>query len=108
MQASNRVNKKTLFLVSLATALGLPAIVFAQTVTGIITNIMATVVRPVAIAVVVVFWVVTGILFLKAQGEPGAVTKAQHSLITALAGTVVVILAWSALNIVCNTLGVCF
>ena len=44
----------------------------------------------VASGVVVVLWVVTGILFLRAQGEPATLSKAKLALMTSIAGTVVV------------------
>jgi hypothetical protein len=54
----------------------------------------------VASAVVVILWVITGILFLSAQGAPEKLKAARTALISAVAGTVLVIVAASAISIV--------
>ena len=50
--------------------------------------------------VVVVCFVYSGILFLSAGGEPSKLEKARSSFFWGIAGVVVGILAWSALNLV--------
>ena len=57
----------------------------------------------VATWIVVIMWVVTGILFLTAGGEPGKVNTAKTALFAAIAGTILVILANSAVAIVKNS-----
>lgn len=56
-------------------------------------------------ALIVIFWVVTGVLFLTAQGEPGALTKAKMALFVSIAGTIVIILAKSAGTFVASLFG---
>jgi hypothetical protein len=49
-------------------------------------------------------WVLTGILFLIAQGDPGKLNIAKAALFTSIAGTIIVILAVSAQTIISNSL----
>jgi len=65
------------------------------TITGLITNI-ARVVWLVATVLVIIFWVITGVLFLSSQGSTEQLSTAKKSLYAAIAGTIVVILAYSA------------
>jgi len=60
----------------------------------------------VATGVVVVMWVVTGILFLVAAGDPGKLGSAKTSLIAAVAGTIIVIVANGAIGLVSNAFGI--
>ena len=52
----------------------------------------------VATWIVVIMWVVTGILYLICLGDPGKLKLANASLIAAVAGTILVILAQIALT----------
>jgi len=79
-----KMKKYLLFLTSLS-VLAVPKITFGQTITGMLCSVTANVVRPVAIFIVVTLWVVTGILFLVAQGEPGKLATAKNALIWASA-----------------------
>ena len=97
------MNKKSLFLILLAVLL-LPFAAHAQSITGMASSI-ATVVVQVATWIVVIMWVVTGILFLIAGGEPGKINTAKTALFSAVAGTILVILAWNGRQIVCNSFG---
>jgi len=100
--------KKNLLLLSLLAALALPAAALAQTtanvtVTGIVANV-ANVIWTVAVIIVVIFWVITGILFLAAMGDPGKLGTAKKALFAAVGGTVIVVLAYSATNIIENAI----
>ena len=53
-----------------------------------------------------VMWVVTGILFLTAQGEPGKINTAKTSLFAAIGGTILIILANGAIAFVKNSFGI--
>ncbi|MEK7658824.1 MAG: hypothetical protein AAB352_03090 [Patescibacteria group bacterium] len=99
-------NEKILTLILLASILILPGIATAQTVAGMVTNVVNNVVWPFAIGAVVVLWIATGLMFLTAQGEPGKLTNAKSALVFAIAGTVIVVIANLAIGIVCNALGV--
>jgi hypothetical protein len=59
----------------------------------------------IATAVVVILWLVTGILFLIAQGSPEKVNTAKKALFTSIAGTVIVIIAYSAMSIISAVIG---
>lgn len=54
----------------------------------------------IASGVVVILWIVTGLLFLTAQGAPEKLKSAKTALIASVAGTILVIVATSALSIV--------
>jgi len=99
------MNKKTLFSI-LTTALVCPVLALAAVPTiGGMAAAIAGQVYIVGTWIVVIFWVVTGILFLTAQGEPGKLEKAKMSLFAAIGGTVIVILAKSAVAFVANSFG---
>ena len=85
------MNKKTFFLILLG-VLVLPLLTSAATL-GSMADAAAQTALYVASGVVVVLWVVTGILFLQAQGEPATLSKAKLALMTSIAGTVVVLIA---------------
>ncbi|MBI1866321.1 MAG: hypothetical protein HY005_03340 [Candidatus Staskawiczbacteria bacterium] len=98
------MKKNLVFLILLGvTAFFLPNIVLAQTITGLVANVVR-VIWIVATAIVIIFWIVTGVLFLSSQGDPGKLTTAKHSLFAAIAGTILVILAYSAGVIIENAI----
>jgi uncharacterized membrane protein (DUF485 family) len=99
------MNKKALFL-TISGVLILPAIVSAQiTVTSIMTSVIYTA-WVIAVGIIIILWIVTGILFLTALGNPSKLTSARTALLTSIAGTAVAILAFSALQLVGNSLGI--
>ena len=71
------------------------------TVSGMVSAAVSTAFY-IADGVVVILWVVTGILFLIAQGAPDKLTSARKALFAAVIGTVVVIVANSAVYLVGN------
>lgn len=103
--------KKKLLLVlvlSMFVVLVAPNTVLAQlitpiTITGLIANV-ARLVWLVATILVVIFWVITGVLFLSSQGSPERISTAKKSLFAAIAGTILVILAFSAGVIIENAI----
>ena len=93
------MNKKILFLILLI-LLVLPSLTFADvTITGMVDAAEQTALY-IASGVVVILWVVTGILFLSAQGAPEKLKSAKTALFTAVAGTILVIVAQGAISIV--------
>ena len=93
------MNKKILYL-ALLSILVLPSVAFGQaTVAGIVTSIVNTV-WIVATGIVVVLWLTTGIMFLTAQGAPDKLNKAKIAFLAAIAGTAIVVLAFSARGII--------
>ena len=93
------MDKKILFLVLLG-VLVLPSVTLAQiTITGMVENV-AKVVWTVGTIIVIILWVVTGILFLAAQGDPAKLKTAKTALFTSIAGTVIIILAFSVAGII--------
>jgi small-conductance mechanosensitive channel len=98
-------NKRIFFLALLAILL-LPVTVFAQQITiKSMSEGIANAVWVIATVVVIVIWVTTGILFLSAFGAPEKLKKAKIALFSAIAGTVLVILAYGAIDLVKNILG---
>jgi len=94
------MNTSKKILLVLASFLILPSIAFAEVTIPSIVDAAVQTTLYVASGVVVILWVVTGILCLSAQGAPEKLSSAKHSLIAAVAGTVIVIIATSAITIV--------
>ena len=104
------MNKKILFTI-LSNALILPSLTLAQGGGGGITiqSMVNTAVQTtfyIASGVVVILWVITGLLFLLAQGAPDKLNAAKKSLFAAVAGTVLVIVATSAVYLVGSAFGI--
>ncbi len=88
-----------LFLILLG-VLVFPSLVFAQiTIAGMVAGAVDTALL-IASGVVVILWVMTGILFLQAQGAPEKLSLAKKALFAATAGTVLVIVAKFAIDLV--------
>ena len=99
------MKSKTIFFVILA-IVAIPSICNAAglTIGALLGAFVNNVVWPLAAGATVIFWIWTGLLFLLAQGDPAKLSTARHALIWAVAGTVVIILAYSAVAIVQNAL----
>lgn len=99
------MKKNLLVLILLGSAvLVLPNIALAQiTITGIVANV-SSVIYTVGGILVIIFWVITGILFLAAQGAPEKLGTAKKALFASIGGTVIFILAWSAGAIISNAI----
>jgi len=93
------MNKKTLFSILLSFCV-LPAVAFAQVTIQSLMDAAVDTTLYIAGGVVVILWIITGFLFLTAQGAPEKLSSAKKALIAAVAGTLLVILAASAIWIV--------
>ncbi|KKP32583.1 MAG: hypothetical protein A2312_04390 [Candidatus Staskawiczbacteria bacterium RIFOXYB2_FULL_32_9] len=93
------MKKNLLFSISLFTLVVLisPIIALAQptSLTAIAVNLRMLITN-IAILIIIVCWIITGLLFLIAQGDPSKLTKAKTALIWAIVGTVVAFLAETA------------
>lgn len=98
------MNKKILFLI-LSSVLVLPVVASAQSI-GSMAQAIAGQVVIVGTWIVVIMWVVTGILFLTAQGDPGKLNSAKTALFASIGGTILIILAQSAIIFVKNSFGI--
>lgn len=99
------MNKKTLFLILLGILI-LPSLASAKvTIGSMVTGAVSTALL-IASGVVIVLWLVTGILFLTAQGAPEKVNSAKKALFSAVAGTVIVIVAYYAMDLVGQAFGI--
>ena len=80
--------------------------VFAQvTVQSIVDATVQTTLYIVS-GVVIIMWVITGALFLLAQGAPEKVNLAKKALFASVAGTVIVIVANYAIDLVGKAFGI--
>jgi len=101
--------KKNLFFIFLAGALVLPKSVLAiacpggLTITNMVCNV-ANIVWVVATGIILIFWIITGLLFLTAMGDPTKLATARKALIAAVVGTILVVLAYSAMTIISNAI----
>lgn len=59
----------------------------------------------VSAAIVIICWMVAGILFLTSSGSSERLGAAKKALFAAIAGTILVIVAWSAINIISRAIG---
>lgn len=100
------MSKKISFLISSA-AIILPSLAFAQEVTvqSLVSGAVTTTFY-IADGIIVILWVITGLLFLLAQGAPEKLKTAKASLIAAVAGTILVIVANSAVYLVGNAFNI--
>lgn len=96
--------KKYLFILSVIYLSVLPGTILAATIEEMAMAVTRTA-WVIATAVVVVMWIVTGILFLSSTGDPGKIGTAKKALFAAIAGTVLVIIANSAINLISNAIG---
>jgi hypothetical protein len=101
--------KKALSLILLG-ALVSPALALADCSGGVTIGCMISAAVNttwnIAAGITIILWVITGIMFLAAQGAPDKVNSAKKALFAALIGTVVIILAFSAIYIIGNAVGV--
>lgn len=97
--------KKIYSLILLLTLLTLPLLVSAVASLGTMAEAVAKEVVIVGTWIVVIMWVATGILFLTAQGDPGKLNAGKTALFAAIAGTVLIILANTAISFVRNSFG---
>ena len=104
MRTSNGVNKKSIIL-TISGILLFPGLVFAQATLKSMTDAAVQTTFYIADGVIVILWVIAGILFLSAQGAPEKLSSAKRALLTAVIGTVLVILAASAVSVVGSAFG---
>lgn len=98
------MNKKALFLI-LSGALVAPIVASAQVTVGGMVHAAEQTALLIASGIVVILWIVTGVLFLTASGDPGKLGTAKKALFASVAGTVIVIIASSAIALVGSAFG---
>lgn len=97
-------NKKILILVLLAIVIILPSVSCAQPTLQSMANSFADTLFAVGTSIVVIFWVVTGVLYMSSLGNPGRLKAANMSLFVSIVGTILIVLAKVAAIIVGNSL----
>lgn len=97
--------KKILLSLILLFFLIFPNIILAagEIITGMVENVTNIIVF-IGTILVVIFFIITGILFLTAQGAPEKLSLAKKALFASIAGTAIVILAQVAKTIIENAL----
>ena len=109
------MNKKITGLISAAALFALPLAAFALatipepasrvfTVQGIINILFAYIFWPIVIAFTIIMFILAGIGFFNAQGDPTKVADARNFVIWGVVGMVVMILAFSLPLFVANLL----
>jgi hypothetical protein len=100
-------NKKVLFLILTGSILVLPTFVSAActTLICIVTNVVNQL-KPLSIGLSTIAFVVAGIMFLSATGNPQRMAIAKGALIAAVTGIVILVLAAGAQTFVQNFFGV--
>ncbi len=73
---------------------------------GSVIDLVVGFIWPVIMIAVIILYTIAAFMFFTAQGNPEKVNDARQAVIWAVAGTVVLFLAWSIPFIVRNTLGV--
>lgn len=111
-----KMNEKIIKLSALSALLLTPTVAFAQpgpfpgTLVDVITDIVCETVFPIlwiiAVAFVIIMFVIAGFKFLTAQGEASKVAEGRQAVVWGLVGAAVIILAWSVIFIVGTELGV--
>ena len=112
-------NKKIIASSVSAILLSLPAIVFAAlplpgvvggNLTGlvdfIIDNVVLFILWSIAVAFVIIMFVIAGFKYLTAQGDPSKISEANKAVIWGLAGALVILVAYSIVSLVRTQLGV--
>ncbi len=115
-------NKKIFYLFGIVLFLTLPLLSLAQQPQPTINNLpngltfdkliedikdnVLNILWIIAMAFVIIMFVLAGFKFLTAQGDPGKVAEARQSVIWGIAGAVVIVLAWSIIAIVKTQLNV--
>ena len=89
------MNKKILFLVLLIAVLVLPSIVFGQTIKTMIDNAKDSL-TGIGAALATVAFIVAGIMFLSATGNPSRMTVAKGALVAGVIGIVIIVLSEGA------------
>ena len=87
------MNKKILLLMLLGAIVALPSMASADFSIQGMASATAANVLTVGLYIIVIGWVVTGVLFLMAQGEPGKLNTAKTALFAVIGGTIILIIA---------------
>jgi FtsH-binding integral membrane protein len=98
------VNKKILFLILLAVVL-VPTVTFAQQDLQTIVDTAASSLVALAAGLATISFIVSGIMFLTATGNPGRMGIAKTALIAAVIGIIVIVLAEGAKTFVSTFFG---
>jgi len=99
------MNKKTLFLILFSVLLVLPSVSLAAKTLLDIVNELANQLKLLSAGLATIAFVVSGIMFLTATGNPSRMTIAKGSLVAAIIGIVLVVLAGGAEFFVKNLTG---
>ena len=96
---------KKLLLALLSVFLALTVLASAAPTLISMANSLAMNIIGVGYAVVVIGWIITGVLFLTAAGDPAKISTGKMALFASIAGTIIVILAQTAVSFVGSIFG---
>ena len=99
------VNKKNLFYILLLVIIAIPAVTHAVTYTAMAEKLKVALLS-IGLSVIVIGWVVAGLLYLTAAGSPEKIGTAKKALIAAIIGTIVVLLASGAAEVIGTLFGI--
>lgn len=112
-----KINRKLFFLLVLTVLFVLPFSAFGQIdfpdaptggqnidiANNILIPILGNIIWPIAITLVIIFFIIAGFKFLTAQGKPEELQTARRFLIWAVGGVIVIILSFSIITIIQTT-----
>lgn len=107
------MDKKFIRLFSLVALLTLPVVVFAvdnPSLPGTVgapidaINRLLNFIWPIFIGFAVIMFIVSGFLFLSANGDPGKISTARHAVLWGIVGVIIGILAFSIPYIIQRTI----
>ena len=99
------MNKKILFAILLLAIVTLPISVSGQTLKEVVNNVKDQLI-PLAAGLSTIAFIVSGLMFLSATGNPSRMTIARGSLMAGVIGIVIIILANNACTFVHGIFGV--
>ncbi len=99
------MNKK-IFLALIAVAVIAPVMSYAAGTNNAcdVINAFKTIFEQVGSAVVIIGWIITGVLYLLAGGDPGKIKTAKAALVACVIGTAVIVLSVTAFTFVNSAL----
>jgi hypothetical protein len=86
------MNKKLLFLALLVASIFLPTISYSATPSAIF-NEVEVLATNIGMALVVVGWIIAGVLYLMAAGNPEKIQTAKKAMIASIIGTILIVFA---------------
>ena len=94
------MNKKTLFLILVNLFILLPIVALAANTPTVMFDKLKELVVSIGGVLVVVGWIIAGILYLMAAGNPEKTQTAKKAMIAAIIGTILVVIASAGYDVI--------